>query len=59
VFDYPTPAALAAHLAAALGPAGPAPAAGPAEPPGRPAGELDGLELDELFHLIDGELGTS
>ncbi|MFF8452759.1 type I polyketide synthase [Streptomyces leeuwenhoekii] len=59
VFDYPTPSALATHLAAALGPAGPAPAAGPAATPGRPAGELDGLELDELFHLIDGELGTS
>ncbi|NEY32557.1 SDR family NAD(P)-dependent oxidoreductase [Streptomyces sp. PRKS01-65] len=58
VFDYPTPSALAAHLAAALAPAGPDPAARPAAAPGSPAGALDGLELDELFHLIDGELGT-
>ncbi|MFF2331327.1 MULTISPECIES: type I polyketide synthase [unclassified Streptomyces] len=57
VFDYPTPSALATHLGAALGPA-----PGPAEPvakPARPDRELDGLELDELFDLIDGELGMS
>ncbi|MEV0444358.1 type I polyketide synthase [Streptomyces spectabilis] len=64
VFDYPTPAALAAHISAALGPAAPAvpepaaPAAAAAEP-APPDDGLDGLELDELFDLIDGELGTS
>ncbi|WP_172387678.1 SDR family NAD(P)-dependent oxidoreductase [Streptomyces sp. MNP-20] len=64
VFDYPTPSALAAHIGAALGPAAPAvpePAeeatAAPESAP--PGGELDGLELAELFDLIDGELGTS
>ncbi|MCI3930500.1 acyl carrier protein [Streptomyces sp. AN091965] len=61
VFDYPTPSALAAHIGAALGPAAPAvpepAAAAPESAP--PGGELDGLELAELFDLIDGELGTS
>ncbi|WP_037826876.1 SDR family NAD(P)-dependent oxidoreductase [Streptomyces sp. NRRL B-1347] len=64
VFDYPTPSALATHIGAALGPAVPAvpEPAGPAAAaaaPAPPDGELDGLELDELFDLIDGELGTS
>ncbi|MFI8933972.1 type I polyketide synthase [Streptomyces sp. NPDC053474] len=64
VFDYPTPSALAAHIAAALGPAAPA-VPEPAEPAAAapesapPGGGLDGLELAELFDLIDGELGTS
>ncbi|MER6416193.1 SDR family NAD(P)-dependent oxidoreductase [Streptomyces humidus] len=62
IFDFPTPSALVAHLGAALAPAGttaPAGPAGPAGQPGEPAAELDGLALDELFDLIDGELGTS
>ncbi|MCQ9134479.1 type I polyketide synthase [Streptomyces hilarionis] len=65
VFDYPTPTALAAHLGAAIAPAeaiapaDPAHPAAPAGRPARPAAELDGLALDELFDLIDGELGTS
>jgi len=53
VFDYPTPSALATHLGAALGPAE------AAAQPARPPQELDGLELDELFDLIDGELGMT
>ncbi|MGW1507168.1 type I polyketide synthase [Streptomyces mirabilis] len=62
VFDHPTPTALAGHLGAALGPAETAEPTGPGEPASKPAGparELDGLELDELFDLIDGELGMS
>ncbi|MEI5100448.1 beta-ketoacyl reductase [Streptomyces sp. PmtG] len=65
VFDYPTPSALATHLTGALGPderARPGAATGPeapAVPEAPPAPELDGLALDQLFDLIDGELGTS
>ncbi|MFE5331961.1 SDR family NAD(P)-dependent oxidoreductase [Embleya sp. NPDC056575] len=71
VFDYPTPSALAGHLGTALAPAKPAARLGqpvqlaqsgqPDQPEqsGRPAPELSGLELDELFDLIDSELGLS
>jgi acyl transferase domain-containing protein len=63
VFDYPTPTALATHLGAALGPAEPPqPSTGPGEAAPAPtdaARELDGMALDQLFDLIDGELGTS
>ncbi|MFS8204676.1 type I polyketide synthase [Streptomyces sp. CWNU-52B] len=57
VFDYPTPSALAGHLGAALGPAEPSAPAAPSTP-APPVRQLDGLALDELFDLIDGELGT-
>ncbi len=63
VFDYPTPTALATHLGTALGPAEPSvPPTGPeqaAPTPTDAARELDGMALDQLFDLIDGELGTS
>ncbi|MEI5033105.1 acyl carrier protein [Streptomyces sp. S1A(2023)] len=59
VFDYPTPSALAGHLGAALGPAEPPAQTAASTTPTPPARELDGLELDELFDLIDGELGSS
>ncbi|SEG91844.1 Acyl transferase domain-containing protein [Actinacidiphila yanglinensis] len=52
VFDYPTPTALAGHLGAALVPAG------TAAKPARAGTEVYGLELDELFDFIDGELGV-
>ncbi|MGC0421418.1 SDR family NAD(P)-dependent oxidoreductase [Embleya sp. AB8] len=73
VFDYPTPSALAGRLGEALAPAlGTAassaePAAKLTHPAAEPGGPdesdepdgLAGLELDELFDLIDGELGTT
>ncbi|UZI31659.1 type I polyketide synthase [Streptomyces sp. VB1] len=59
VFDYPTPSALAGHLGAVLGPAEPPAQTAASTTPTPPARELDGLELDELFDLIDGELGSS
>ncbi|MFI1583927.1 type I polyketide synthase [Embleya sp. NPDC020630] len=65
VFDYPTPSALAGHLGTALAPAKPAARPGQREQPEQPEQpplpipELSGLELDELFDLIDGELGLS
>ncbi|MCB5170372.1 acyltransferase domain-containing protein, partial [Streptomyces bambusae] len=70
VFDHPTPVALAGHIVAELFPAehgegtGPEPA--PAAPPVRVegsadelAGLLDGADDDDLFDLIDSELGSS
>jgi acyl carrier protein len=46
LFDYPTVGALATHLAGELAPAAP------------PEGALDAATDDELFALIDNELGT-
>ncbi|GCD98559.1 type I polyketide synthase [Embleya hyalina] len=59
VFDYPTPSALAGHLGTALAPAKPAARPRQLRQPTVSEPELAELELDELFDLIDGELGLS